>query len=122
MSQLNCDLHGRRTPGALEGFRLSLYNDRARYTRRLRLCPDHIDAILERRGREWTLLDNESYAVDASVCSSCKTKISEPSERVSAAAYVYRRRQEPAEYFAWYCDPCSLALIEDYGLERETSL
>jgi len=119
VSIYRCDLHGQRIRGSLEGIRITLLTHATRFTRKLRVCPVDLDAVLERHSSEWEYVPDEGLSNEPSVsCARCNDD-SADTRLVSAFIHVWRRGKPADEWFAEYCDGCAAELVSIYGLVEE---
>ena len=116
MSFYPCDIHGQRIRGPLSAFYPALLSGGDRLQRRMRLCADCLDGLLETYGDKWQLVD----AVDAGgldlLCAGCRNEIESSVDRAAFFATAYRKGAERADYFAAYCNGCASALATSLQL------
>lgn len=116
-----CERHGRRMPQALESVRVSTLSGGSGYTRRMRLCAAHVDELLTERQSQWELVSDDGLEDHPRMCAACGSPAEASANVVSCFVHVYRKKQEPSQYFAQYCEVDALALIAAYGLLPQES-
>ena len=119
VSVYQCDIHGARIRGALEGLRVSLLLKSASFTRKLRVCPTDLDELLKTHAQEWVELDDSGLEAPSTVCSACEETLGVFPERGDAFIYVWRRSSPQREFYAVYCLGCSDRLIRDFQLKEQ---
>lgn len=117
-----CDVHGMRIRGALEGIRITLLFPDYRTSRKLRVCPTDLDAMLESHVSDWLYVSDEGLQASTSLCLACEQEASPGSRLVPAFVYVWRRGQPVMEYFSEYCPACATGIERQYALVREYDL
>ena len=116
MSLYSCDVHGRRVSGALESAYPTVLRGGVRYFRKLRLCGDHMAALLGSESIGLTLVDDDSQIDVSPLCSACGQESHGLSSLDAVFVTAYRRSQERADYFAQLCRQCSDSFIGTYDL------
>lgn len=116
MSLYPCDLHRRRVPGSLEAAYPTLLRGGARYSRKMRLCSEHLDSLLGSFGQGLVLVSGNDSELELSMCSACGQETREGSSRDPFFCTVYRRGSERADYFASLCERCGDTLIDTLSL------
>ena len=117
MSIYACDVHGRRVPGSLETAYPSLLRGGVRYSRKLRLCIEHMDALLGSESPRLTAVSDDGEAIALRVCGTCGSELDSTQTADAVFVTVYRRKADRADYFAELCRACGDAQIGEWRLE-----
>ncbi len=122
MSLYPCDVCKRRVPGALESARVTVLSGSAKYSRRMRLCAQHLTGLLEHELFEWEAVGDEGPVSDEMVCRSSGHASDKPDGSCSGFAWAYRRGQPPLELYSPLCEAHALELINARALREEPIL
>jgi hypothetical protein len=114
-----CELHQRRVPGALEHIRFTIICDGHHYSRRLRLCPDHLSEVVERYAQHWTSDTDLGSAPKDPLCPSCEQLVGSGPGACLGITYIYRARADPDIRAAQLHDVCAVGLVTGLNLEEE---
>jgi hypothetical protein len=112
-----CDLHGRRVPGPLASAYLTLLRGGTRDSRRMRLCPEHMDQVLGSESLGLAEVRDDGETIDFAVCGACGEDADSGATLASLFATVYRRGAERADYFSALCHACAERAVSDYRLD-----
>lgn len=116
MSLYPCALHGTRVRGSLETAYPTLLRGGARYSRHLRLCPDHMDEVLGSERLGLAKVGDDDSDLSPVVCSACGQEGIERSALDPFFVTIYRRGEDQADYYATLCGACGDGAISYLGL------
>lgn len=119
MSLYACDVHGKRVPGSLESAYPTLLRGTARLTRRVRLCPDHMDSFLGAEHCRLVPIADIEQGVPLGVCGACGQEGFATSALDSLFVTVYRRGEERSDYFTTLCGPCGDLFVTAWKLSSD---
>lgn len=119
MSIFPCDAHGRRVPGALQSYRVTLLSRSDRYTRRMRLCSEHFLAAISDLDKFVESIGDVDVPIEPVVCRPCGRKFVDGVHPFSAFAWAWPRKSDPIEFYGALCLDCGRQLIKDLDLELE---
>ena len=119
VSVYKCDVHGARIRGALEGLRVTILKGRVRYSRKLRVCPLDLDSLLDEEKGRWGLLSESVLDAPDELQFSCGHLSPDGPIDSHLFAYVWRRGQPEAEYYADLCAKCCAGYVDRLGLIEE---
>jgi hypothetical protein len=117
-----CEDCKRRVPGALESARVTVLSGSAKYSRRMRLCAQHLNGLLENGLLGWEAIGDEGPVSDSSVCRSPGHTAAGEDGPCSGFAWAYRRGEAPLELYAPLCEAHALELINARALREEPIL
>jgi hypothetical protein len=116
-----CEIHGTRYRTALRSIRITLLEDRVRYTRRLRVCPPCLGQLLAAHADDWQKVTEDSALAGPAMCLSPDHEGQKVKPSGSAFVYVWPGGDERDEYFSEYCAIHAELLISSFGLIPEPS-
>ena len=122
MSLYPCDVCKRRVPGALESARITVLSGPAKYSRRLRLCAEHLRGLLVNELLGWEAIGDEGPLSDETVCVSPDHIGPRVEGPCSGFAWAYRRGEPPLELYSPLCEAHALELINARALREEPIL
>lgn len=122
MSLYPCEDCQHRVPGALESARLTVLSGNAKYSRRMRLCAQHLSQVLATNCGGWEPIGDEGPLSDSSLCGASEHGVSRPDGPCSGFAWAYRRGEPPLELYASLCEAHALELINARALREEPIL
>jgi len=117
-----CEDCKRRVPGALESARVTILSGSAKYSRRMRLCAQHVSNLVTNGLLGWEAVGDEGPLSDSTVCCASGHDESRPDGPCSGFAWVYRRGEPPLELYTPLCEAHALELISARGLREEPIL
>lgn len=119
MSLYPCEFCKARVPGALESVRLTALSDNAPYSRRMRLCPAHLNELVQVELGKWDVVGAElSNSADV-LCAACGGGLENGSRGYAVFAWIWRRGADAEERYATYCYGDGERLINNYGLNQQ---
>lgn len=122
MSLYPCEMCKRRVPGALESARITVLSGNAKYSRRMRLCVDHLTSVLQQELGQWDAVGDEGPVSDGTLCRASGHDGSQPDGPCAGFAWVYRRGEPPLELYTPLCEAHALELISARALREEPIL
>ena len=117
MSIFPCEDHGRRVPGALESLRLTVLDGEDRYSRRMRLCPEHLEERVAILAEAVPSLADGQYEDREVLCPSCQQPLDRAAASCAVFLYVNRRHAETDERYARFCLRCGSTLVHNWALQ-----
>lgn len=116
MSIFPCDICHKRCVGSLETIYLGLLQGATRFDRRLRLCPDDLDVLLQQHSAELATVAAFDENNSDGLCSSCESELGSAVAPGYLFATVYRRKSERDDRFGSLCGGCSEDAVRVFGL------
>lgn len=112
----------RRVPGALESARITVLSGNAKYSRRMRLCAQHLVQVLNSDLSQWETIGDEGPVSDEALCGAPGHDRPGPDGPCSGFAWAYRRGEPPLELYSPLCEAHALELINARALREEPIL
>lgn len=117
MSLVPCDRHGDLRPGRVSGTYPTVVRDGARYTRRLRLCEECLEELLEDRKEEWIDVTVSSRGETPRQCGKCKQEADQYADLSTFWFTCYIQGKYRRDYKSLYCSECAQVMIDSLALE-----
>jgi hypothetical protein len=108
--------------GALEGSRITVLSGGTKYSRRMRLCAEHLTRLLGEDLSQFEVLGDEGPVSDQEMCPAPGHDSSSVPGPCSGFAWAYRRGQPPIELYTPLCEAHALELISARALREEPIL
>lgn len=119
MSLYPCELHKARTPGALAGLRVTVLDGQLRWTRRMRVCPDHLSEVRQVSLEKWPGVLDGDFSDGPALCTACERELDQRSSAAAGFAWLYPRGESPIELAATLCHKCADDLVAELGLKEQ---
>jgi hypothetical protein len=117
VSVFKCDSHGKRISGSLESAYVNVVRGSSRYSRRLRLCPDCLDLLLQTYAANGTHMESDDDDLDESLCATCGKNGSDHDLADIMRITYYRRGQDQSVIIGLVDPLCAQNAIARLGLE-----